>query len=50
MLDLLRGHGYVVEFETCLDECTRCESCAFALASGRMVFAPTPEELVAKLM
>ena len=49
MLDLLKGRGYVVEFEACLDECTRCESGTFALACGRMVFAPTPEDLVAKL-
>lgn len=48
-LDTFRKRGYVVEFETCLDECTRCASCAFALVCGRMQFARTPAELAAKL-
>lgn len=50
--DLLRQlaeQGCLVETETCLDQCTRCESCAFALVNGRFVYAPTPEEFLRKL-
>lgn len=49
ILTELKTRGYVVEVESCLDECTRCESSAFALVHGRLEFATTPEELLAKL-
>ncbi|HLN61146.1 MAG TPA: DUF1450 domain-containing protein [Symbiobacteriaceae bacterium] len=45
----LNEHDCTVETEQCLDQCTRCESCAFAMVNGRFVYAPTPEELVRKL-
>lgn len=49
ILTELKARGYVVEVESCLDECTRCETCAFALIHGRLEFAKTPDELLAKL-
>jgi uncharacterized protein YuzB (UPF0349 family) len=45
----MKEMGYVVETESCLDHCTRCEKCALALVCGRMIFARTPEEFVRKL-
>lgn len=45
-LNTLRALGHKVEVEECLDECTRCETCAFALVSGRLLVAGTPEELL----
>lgn len=45
----LRATGTVVEVEECLDQCTRCEGCAFALVSGAFEFAPTVEELLRRI-
>ncbi|HWI50577.1 MAG TPA: DUF1450 domain-containing protein [Symbiobacteriaceae bacterium] len=50
MLTQLKESGYIVETESCLDQCTRCECCAFALVCGRLETARTPEELLAKLL
>ena len=49
ILSQLAKAGCIVETVGCLDECTRCESCALALVSGRIVAAATPEEFLAKL-
>lgn len=45
----IQEQGWVVEIEQCLDKCTRCSSSAFALVSGRFLFAADPEELLRKL-
>lgn len=45
----LHSLGYIVEVEECLDQCTRCESCALALVGGTFAFATTPGDLVRKL-
>ncbi len=50
--DLLREleeAGCVIEREECLDQCTRCNHCAFALVSGRYRFARSAEEFVCGL-
>jgi uncharacterized protein YuzB (UPF0349 family) len=49
LLDQLRGHGYAVETEACLDQCTRCDTCALALVCGRFEYGDTADELVRKL-
>lgn len=43
VLTALRSAGWKVDTEECLDQCTRCHFCAFALVSGQFVFAPTPQ-------
>jgi uncharacterized protein YuzB (UPF0349 family) len=45
----IEEQGWLVEIEQCLDQCTRCSACAFALVSGRFLFAAGPEELLRKL-
>lgn len=50
--DLLRRiteEGGVVEIVECLDQCTRCDKTCFALVSGALQYAPTPEELCEKI-
>lgn len=49
LIKALQEKGYTVEIESCLDQCTRCESCAFALVYGRFRFAANPEAFLAKL-
>lgn len=49
LLEILRAEGFVVEMEECLDQCTRCDGCAFALAVGRFQFAPTADDLVRRI-
>jgi uncharacterized protein YuzB (UPF0349 family) len=41
--------GYAVDTEECLDQCTRCHQCAFALVSGRLRFAANNADLLRKL-
>lgn len=45
----LEGAGCVIEVEDCLDQCTRCAGCAFALVAGEYLFAATPEEFLRKV-
>lgn len=44
LLRQLEAEGCIIETEECLDQCTRCECCAFALVDGHFCFTPNPEE------
>lgn len=39
----LERDGCAVELVDCHDQCTRCNTCAFALVAGQFLFAPTTE-------
>jgi uncharacterized protein YuzB (UPF0349 family) len=49
LIGLLERNGWRVETATCLDWCTRCNHCAFALVEGRFLFAENGEVLVERL-
>lgn len=49
LAEKLRSMGYILEIESCLDQCTRCDHCAFALVCGRFLFGRTSEDFVRKL-
>lgn len=50
LLRILAEEGCILETEECLDQCTRCESCAFALVDGHFLFSPTPDEFSRQLV
>lgn len=50
LLRRLEEEGCTIETEACLDQCTRCESCAFALVDGHFLFSPTPDEFSRQLL
>lgn len=49
ILEALRMSGWKVETEDCLDQCTRCGHCAFALVGGWFQYAPTPQDFLGGL-
>lgn len=48
-LRALEEMGWRVEIEECLDRCTRCEGCAFALVSGEYLFARNEGEFLKRI-
>jgi uncharacterized protein YuzB (UPF0349 family) len=50
LLRRLTEEGSVVEIVECLDQCTCCEHCCFALVSGTFLYASSPEELCRKIL
>lgn len=50
LLRKLEEAGCAIETEECLDQCTRCESCAFALVDGHFLFSPSPAEFTRQLL
>lgn len=49
LLGGLQAEACRIEFEECLDQCTRCDSRAFALVSGRFLFASSSEEFMRRI-
>lgn len=48
-LRALEEMGWRVEIEECLDRCTRCDGCAFALVAGEYLFARSEGEFLKRI-